>query len=343
MDRLELINNIDSGNIGKLYLVCGEEFLLIDEIIHKFKSIIDEDMADFNLRVIDGTETSLDEVKSSIETFPMFGDRRVTIVKEFELLTGKKKNFVETDEDILIKAMSDISDTSVVVFSMYGKVDKKRKFYKAINDNGVVCEINRFDDSALYEWVKSEFEKRDTLISKLDVGYFIEVMGYKDKSSIIRLADMEKEIEKLSSYASGDKVTKDAIDNLLRARVENDIFKFIDMIGTKNPKRAYKILEDMIDNGESVLGIFALLYRQFNNIIKVKLMKDQRKPKEIIMKELDMKSFVFNKVSKQAMYYNEENLYDIIKFLSDCDYKIKNGLIKDTLAAEIFISKYCSK
>lgn len=342
MERLELLNHLESNDLKNIYLIHGSETYLIDEVFKKFKTLLNPDMIDFNLSIIDGKETSLQEFSTSVETVPFLDDRRFTIIKDFELISGKKKNFDESDEKIILEMLNDIPDSTVLVFLNYGGIDKKRKIYKTISKNGIVCELNKLEDFALYDLVKNEFIRRNAKINNSEITFFIEVCGYRDRTSEITISDILKEIDKLVSYAQEEVITKDIIKNLSTSKIENDIFKLVDMIGSKNPKKAYKILEDMIESGESVLGIFAMLYRQFNNIIKLKTLQEDKLGKSDIMNRMEIKPYVLNILSKQARFYNEESLISIINYLSDYDYKIKNGLIKDSLAVEIFIAKYCS-
>ena len=44
---------------------------------------------DFNLDIIDGREIALDQLISSIETLPFMDDRKIVILKDFELLKFK--------------------------------------------------------------------------------------------------------------------------------------------------------------------------------------------------------------------------------------------------------------
>ena len=40
---------------------------------------------------------------------------------------------------------------------------------------------------------------------------------------------------------------------------------------------------------------------------------------------------------------SDDIIIDMLNYILESDYKIKNGLIKDTLAVEILVSKYCQR
>ena len=98
MNYKDIINDIKNRNIKNTYLFYGKEYYLIENAIKEIKLTLNDGMIDFNLDIIDGREIALDQLISSIETLPFMDDRNIVILKDFELLKGKKKNFSDEDE-----------------------------------------------------------------------------------------------------------------------------------------------------------------------------------------------------------------------------------------------------
>ena len=344
MDYKDIIRNIKSKNFENIYLLYGREYYLIDNAIKSLKESLNESMIDFNLDVIDGKEVMLDQLLSSIETLPFMDDKKITIVKDFELLKGKRKNFSEGDEKYFIDYLNNISESTVLVFIVYGEVDKRKKIVKKIQEKGIVFNCDKISDMDLFKWTKRKFESFGTIIENAQVMYFIESQGYRDKNSEKTLADLENEIIKISSFVGKEnKVTNEIIDRLSQKKIENDIFKLIDYIGEKNSSSAIKILNDMIEEGESVLGIFAMISRQFKTVLQVKQLQLEGRSINDICQMLNVRQFVVNKALKQSRNFSNEVIIDMLNFILENDFKIKNGLIKDTLAVEILVSKYCQR
>ena len=344
MDYKDIIRNIKNKNFSNIYLLHGREYYLIDNAIKTFKESLNESMIDFNLDVIDGKEIFPNQLLSSIETLPFMDDKKITIVKDFELLKGKRKNFTEGDEKYFIDYLDNISESTVLVFIVYGEVDKRKKIVKKIQEKGIVFNCDKISDMDLFKWTKRKFESFGSIIENSQVMYFIESQGYRDKNSDKTLSDLENEIIKISSFVGKDnKVSNEVIDRLSQKKIENDIFKLIDYIGEKNSSSAMKILNDMIQEGESVLGIFAMISRQFKIVMQVKQLQVQGSSVNDIGKKLNLRQFVVNKALKQSRNFSDEIIIDMLNFILENDFKIKNGLIKDTLAVEILVSKYCQK
>ena len=129
----------------------------------------------------------------------------------------------------------------------------------------------------LFKWVKKKFEAREVRIENAQIMYFIDSEGYRDKSSEKTLSDLDNEINKISSFVGkGNQVNNEVIDKLSQKKVENDIFKLIDYIGEKNSSNAIRILNDMIQEGESVLGIFSMIAKQFKVVMQVRQFQYRR-------------------------------------------------------------------
>ena len=345
MKYKDIVYNIKAKNFERIYLLYGREHYLIDNAIKLFKESLNESMIDFNLDILDGKEIMLDQLLSSIETLPFMDERKIVIVKDFELLMkGKKKNFSDKEEKIFAEHLENIPDTTVLVFAVYGDIDKKKSIVNKINKNGIVYNCEKISDMDLFKWTRRRFDENQITIENAQVMYFIESTGYKDKNNEFILSDIENEIKKISSFAGKDtKVTNEIIDRLSQKKIENDIFKLIDYIGEKNSQNAIKILNDMINEGESVLGIFAMINRQFKIVLQVKALLNKGMNNKDIADKLKMSLFVVNKSIKISKNFTESMIIDMLNYILESDYKIKNGLMRDTLAIEMLVSQYCQK
>lgn len=342
MDYRDIIEEMKKNNFERVYLFYGKEYYLLENLIKVLKSGLNESMLDFNFDVIDGKEVQLDQLISSIETFPFMDERKVVIVKDFEIFTGNKKNFTDTDEKYLIERLDNIPETTVLAFVVYGDIDKRKSIYKKINKVGKVFECKKLDGMDLFKWVKREFGRLGVNIENSTIAYFIEQLGYRDKNSGMTLTDVKNEIFKMGSYTGENKtITNEIVDKLSPRKVENNIFKMIDNIGMKNAAVALKIFKDMVFDGEPVLRIMSLISRQFRIILKVKDMQKYNIKIKEIASTLGLQEFVVKNASKQGANFSDEKLSEIMNYILESEYRIKNGLIGDEAAIEILIGKYC--
>ena len=325
MNYKDIINDIKNRNIKNIYIFYGKEYYLIENVIKEIKLTLNDGMIDFNLDIIDGREITLDNLISSVETLPFMDDRKIIILKDFELLKGKKKNFSDEDEKYFTEYIDNIPQTTTLVFVIYGDIDKRKSLVKKISKNGIVFNCDKLSDMDLFKWVKKKFYKNNVIIDNAQIMYFINSEGYLDKSSEKTLSDLENEINKISSFVGKEN------------KVTNDI------IGQKNSSDAMKILNDMLYEGESVFGIFSMIARQFKVIMQVRQLQIQGQTSKKIAESLKLHPFVVGKALKQTKNFSDEVIIDILNSILESDFKIKNGLIRDTLSIEMLISKYCKK
>ena len=152
MKYKDIVYNIKAKNFEKIYLLYGREHYLIDNTIKLFRESLNESMIDFNLDIIDGKEITLEQLLSSIETLPFMDERKIVIVKDFELLTkAKKKNFSDKEEKTLAEHLENIPDTTILVFTVYGEIDKRKSIVNRISKNGVVYNCEKISDMELFK------------------------------------------------------------------------------------------------------------------------------------------------------------------------------------------------
>ncbi|WAW14201.1 DNA polymerase III subunit delta [Peptostreptococcus equinus] len=342
MNRVDLLNDIEENKIENIYLLYGRETYLLEELENKFIDLINPDMKDFNLSIIDGKETDIESIRTAVETLPFMDERRYVIIKDLDLLLGKKKNFTEADEQSLIKLLDNFPDTSCLIFIVYGQIDSRKSIVKKIKEKSKTLELKKLEDIEILRWCQDKFSNTDVSIQNSDIAYFIELSGYRDRISEMTLSDMENEINKLVAFVGkGNTIDKNAINQMLKSKSENDIFLLIDYIANKNSKRAYKVLEDLMENGESVLGILARLSKNFNQVLQVKDLNSKRLTNNLMIKTMGIHPFTLNKLIRQSKNYEYNSIISILNSIAEADYKIKNGLMNDRLCIEIIIAKYC--
>jgi DNA polymerase-3 subunit delta len=84
------IKEIKDGKIYPVYLLCGEEYFLIEDTLTQMLNIlVPKDTRDFNLEIYNGLEISVEEIITSAETYPVMSERRVIVVKEPTFFSSK--------------------------------------------------------------------------------------------------------------------------------------------------------------------------------------------------------------------------------------------------------------
>lgn len=88
-DELEdALNDLDAGNESPVYLLVGEEFLVRKAAERLLSKLVPGGAADLNCVTLD--TASPREIAAELATFPMFGGRKVVLLRDPEFLAPKK-------------------------------------------------------------------------------------------------------------------------------------------------------------------------------------------------------------------------------------------------------------
>ena len=88
-DELEdALNDLDAGNESPVYLLVGEEFLVRKAAERLLLKLVPGGAGDLNCVTLDAAAPR--EIAAELATFPMFGGRKVVLLRDPEFLAPKK-------------------------------------------------------------------------------------------------------------------------------------------------------------------------------------------------------------------------------------------------------------
>ena len=333
-DNLE--KELNNKKLASIYLLYGNEKYLIDSITKKIKKMFPELVQGINYVLID--DTNVNDLVFNIEV-PAFGyDQKLIIVKNSGLFKkdGRKKEPTAIQKEVaeyIDNNISSINEMAVIVF-VEREVDKNA-VYEVVNKNGVVCQIDNLKPIKLVAKLKNICALYKVKVADSTLNYLIETVG-TDLQVLIN------ELRKLIEYAGeGGTITNQAVDLLSVKQIESVIFDLTDNLGSKKTDKAIEVLDNLIYQKEPLQKILITLYNHFKKLylcsIAIKLNTD-------IATSLSLKpnqTFLVNKYRKQASYFTENALKQILQEFVEIDYKSKNGLIDIDIGLRSVLCNYC--
>lgn len=153
----------------------------------------------------------------------------------------------------------------------------------------------------------------------------------EDLDRLLELTDhdlwrLEKELDKIEIFE--EKYRKDLFkqfiaDGTLGDLIPYNSFNFVSAIIKRQKAEAVRIYEELKNTGINHMGIIALLYNNFRNIIKIQLSPNPTP------ENAGLKSNQFWAIKKNNIgYYTKEELMYIFGFLTNIDRQIKMGEIE---------------
>ncbi|MFA6528044.1 MAG: DNA polymerase III subunit delta [Candidatus Gracilibacteria bacterium] len=298
----------------------GEDSFSINEKIQTWKREFEKRYeGDINISELDGEKVKVDEIITSIDSMPFFSEKRLILVKNF--LSEQPAE----EQKKLVSRLTHVEDTSVLVFYELTSPDKRLSLYKYLTKTAKIYEFPSLRPAALNKWITERVISKNGKINTLAASYLAEQIGPN-------LWKLSSEIDKLISYTNGQEITSKDIDILTRASAETSIFKLTDQIGQRRTTEAIRTLNELIDGGEELMYIFAMIVRQVRILIEVKDMLRKSLNRQQIVDRLKANPFVVTNAMAQARNYEPETLKRIHGKLLELDTKMKTGKINFSTA-----------
>lgn len=307
--------------MSNLYLIETEYLEIIN---NKVDAILkDNNLSRDNLITYDMENTNITDAIIDLNTYSLFGDKKVVLCKNSFFLTAIKGE-IEHNIEYLEKYLNNPNPNNILILSCQ-KLDNKKNIVKLVKEKCklVDTEIN------LKEFIKNKCK-----------GYKIDnvTIDYLISNTLEDINNISNELDKLLALTSDTKeIKKSDIDLVVIKKIDNNIFELIDAIISKNKKKSFEIYNNMINYGEDVFKIFVSLSNQIRLIYQVKALK--KLSNDEITKILNLKNSkqvaaIRYKIDK----YTSGELLDYLHKLSIMDEQLKTGKCIDTIVFPVFIA-----
>jgi len=354
LDKLK--EQLKTKNPARVYLFYGDEPFLIDYYVKALKELILEgDNEGLNLTVFEDN-INIDDVIDACETFPVFAQRKLVIVKNSGLFYSKsKKNTASSDKDdtaeeddvrplmdtrlknkprdALIEYISDIPATTCLIF-IENQADKRLKVYKQVVSTGLALEFNRNKPAELVPWVIKGMKSLNKVID-YDAAQYLVAISEPD------MYTLRNEIFKLADYAGDRKeITINDVKLMAIPTIKSVIFDLLDAVAKKDVPQALNILNEIIALKEPEQKILAMLSKQMGEMLKLKLLMEDGATQEQINQYFQGKHpYALKIMSQQASGMSVEFLRNMLGKCIEAEEDYKKGLIEPKLALELLLEK----
>ena len=311
----------------------GDEDYLIEKAVNKIKdNVLKGDVNELNYRLVDNPSFSLFSELLRTNAM-MFGDVVVVIKCQKYFLESKTKEKLDDKQNQeLINALNNISDRVHFILvcptprGEKKKPDSRKKLYKEILKLTKPQEFQSYksyEEYKLIPIVKKMASELELKINQDEASLLIQTVGTS-------LRDISTQLEKLKLYAyPNDIVTSDMIKNIVSSN--SDIFNLVDLILEKNYTDALNLIFDIIQK-EHYLVSLAFIQTVFTNLLKIKIYSKTMSSFDLAVK-LNQNEFIVKKNIQKLEKISLDELARLKINLSDAEYKLKTGVLKDPLCA----------
>lgn len=318
MKYKELKKSIDSKNLENLYFLTGEADLVsyFEEKI--LEETLGKNFTEFDFVSMKGEAFSNQKLNDSLNTFPMMTAKKCIILKDipWEILNSD-------DIKTLTEIISDIPEFSILVITQTSPAPaaKLTKIKNFVKKNGIFSNLTQSDfpmERQIIAWAKRDFDKNlSPAIAKKIINL---CKGYQ-------IHEIRNEVKKICEFENSEEINENSLDIIWRANEKTNIFELPKAITSKNAKKAFDILENLLEQNEEPMAILGVISSEYNDIYRAKLFLESGENPAKLAEFFDYKNkeFRIKNAEKTAKKLDFKNIKKIISRLAKSDLEIKTS------------------
>ena len=304
-----------------LYFIESDNHIILNKILEDIareKKINLDEVIKFDL-----SERNISEVITELDTYSLFGDRKIVFAYDAIFLSPDKTD-IEHDIDSFTKYINNPKEDSVLILACR-KLDGKKNIAKLVKEKFKIVEPTiDFND-----YVKNK--TKGYKFSNSDIAYFLTCMN----EDIDRI---NNELDKLMMLKFDDKeITKTDIDLIVIKKIDDNVNDLINAIIKKDKKRSLTIYNDIVNYGEEIFKIMIILANKIRLLLQVKIL--EKESDNIIADRVHLKNPKQLYYLRQEMsMYSKKELTDFLLKLAIMDEELKLGKSIDKIVFPVFIA-----
>ncbi|OCX52892.1 DNA polymerase III subunit delta [Mucilaginibacter sp. PPCGB 2223] len=335
MTAPEILKDLRNRKFKPLYLLHGEEPYFIDLLGNYIEhNLLSEAERGFNQTVVYGKDTDMMTVLNAAKRYPMMSDYQVVLVKEAQdMKWGKEDDDKKSIDPVLSYLENPLPSTVLVFCYKYGKFDKRKKSYKAIDKNGLVFESTALYDNKVPGWIEDFVQEKGYKISPQAAALLGEYLGND-------LSKIANELEKLMlNIAKGQEITPKEIQDNIGISKEYNVFELQTALGKRDVVKVNRIINYFEANPKAnpIVVVLGTLNNYFAKVLRYHYATD--KSPQGLARELGVSPFFIKDYEQAARTFNYGKTIQIIGLLREYDLKSKGvgsntdhgGLMKELM------------
>ena len=162
---------------------------------------------------------------------------------------------------------------------------------------------------------------------KISIQCINKIIEYSNNNIDI----IKSECDKLVQYKENDKtITDDDIEKIVVKHLgdsSNLVFDLVKYIASKDKRRALEKYEKLKEYNVDDISLTGLLESQLRLMVQTDMLLDKKYNKDSIAKTLSQHPYRVGKTIELLREVSKKELVNLIKNLSEMDYKVKSGTV----------------
>lgn len=341
----EIEKHWKAGKAKPVYLFYGEEEFLRSELLHTAPDLFvpDEGTRSFNFDLLYGAETTLQNVLSIAQSYPVMAERRLVIVREADKImkakaasTSKSKKAART-EDLLGSYLSSPQPETVLIFDMIKMGPKNQLPWKDLAAKAEVIEFPTLKEPALVDWLRQRAKKHKKSLSDQAARLMVGHLGTS-------LRTHANELDKLITYtAERAEITEQDVEQVVGVSRSYNVFELTKAIGAGDKAKCTEIVIRMLaqDKDQRQL-LFVMIARYLEQLIITQemLVKGEKEP--AIAEAIELRggaAYFVREFITAAKRYRRERLDHALRSIVEAESTTRRVQLDDVLVFERLLTQ----
>lgn len=331
MREIEQIKQAIKTGLPLIYLWYGEDRFLIQEAVQILKnSYLENDPSGSGIEVLSARNVQPVEIVERANTVSFFQGKLVIVedIPYFQEGQGDSLNpYYEYFKN---------PNPGTCLLFLAESVHKGRKFYKAIEEAGVILEFTppkRAQDWQI--WLDSELVVRGKKMRPDVKALFLEWAGHHS-------GVLSQELDKLVLYV-GDRemIRAEDVKEMVPQTSEATVFELLDAVAARSSTVALQKLDQVLRQ-EHALKVLTLLVRQVRMLLGMHALRQKGGNVNDAPRALGIKPYEAQKLWKQSIKLDWEQLESALQECLETEIGIKTGRGEANFLLELMVTKFCA-
>lgn len=329
MKYADLIKKWKNKDFNPITLLHGDEEFYIDQAAKYAENhILEESEKAFNQITVYGKDINAKDLMDQCYQYPMMAAFRLIILKEAQSMRD-----IDKLEPYFLKPSE---QTILVITHKHKKIDKRKKFWKAISKNADLMESKKVYESALSSFISSFLKSENYSIDHHASELIKTYIG-------TNLTNLTNELSKLIlNLPKGSQITTAEVEKYIGISKEYNIFEFINVLGRRDSKTAFRMIKYFGENPKQN-PLPMILFRVSDYFQKLLIVKQNTGiPDGGLASKIGVNPYFLNDYKSSARNFKGDSLIHIYKTIKELDLKSKGISARrvndDALLKELVIS-----
>ncbi len=287
-----------------------------DVVISKYKA---KHASGLNLHTIDCADrTAARQLDDTLKMQSFFSEVKLVVLES--VFTNQQTASALYD---IIQVQNLAQDPSRVVVAIHRGPENSAKpaeFFKLLShEKNLVREFKPLVGTQFENWLKKEAIERGTPFASSVASYFARQLGSTDTWEAMMA------LEKVSAYSRNTPITRVAVDELMSATIQPEVFAFIDALGSGNRRRAVELLYRELSLGQDPYYLLTMVVYQFRTMLMIKDASTRDSNASAIASATGLKPFVIKKMLSVVNKVDLNDLRVMYQALGGLEMSAKQG------------------